>query len=134
MSVETVDFGLNLLQRQGQGIIGVGNTLTHFGVLSESSATHFPDLHPLGAFVWAYFKQGGSPGVGPGVHHVNPRSVEAGKDQPVAFLGGVSEAAAAGIPPRMVQLIINVGHRQAVDDLWGDRTHLGPETKCYWFW
>lgn len=68
---------------------------------------------------WAYFKQGGSLGVSPSVHHVNPRSVEAGKDQPVASLGGVSKAAAASVPAGVMKLIVNVWHLQPVNNLVG---------------
>lgn len=44
------------------------------------------------------------------VHHVNPGGDEGRQDQSVALLGGVSEAAAAGVPPGVMQLILDVGH------------------------
>lgn len=57
--------------------------------------------------------------IGPDVHHVDPGGDERWQDQAVPLLGGVVEAAAAGVPARMVQLVTEVRHRQPVDDLQG---------------
>lgn len=72
-----------------------------------------------------YLMDPGGPQVGAGVDHVYPGRDQAGKKETVALFGGVSEAAAAGVPAGMVQLVVNVGHRQAVDDLRGGRAHSG---------
>lgn len=73
-----------------------------------------------------YLMDPGGPQVGAGVDHVYPGRDQAGKNETVALLGGVSKAAAAGVPAGMVQLVVNVGHRQAVDDLRGGRVGSGP--------
>lgn len=57
--------------------------------------------------------------VGPNIQHVDPGGDERRQDQAVPLLGGVIEAAATGIPARVVQLVTEVWHRQTVDDLQG---------------
>lgn len=51
------------------------------------------------------------------VHHVDPGGNERRQNQPVSLLGSVAEAAAAGVPAGVVQLVPEVGHRQPVDHL-----------------
>lgn len=58
-----------------------------------------------------------SSGLRPNVDDVDPGGDEGRQDQAVPGLGQVSEAAAAGVPARVVQLIIQVGHGQTVDHL-----------------
>lgn len=64
-----------------------------------------------------YLKKPGSSRVGSYIHHVDAGGDQAGEDQAVPLLGGVPEAAAAGVPAGVVQLVPQVGHRQAVDHL-----------------
>lgn len=66
------------------------------------------------------------------IHHVDAGGDEAGEDQAVPLLGGIPKAAAAGVPPRVVQLVPQVGHGQAVDHLQSPSpayTGLSP-AKC----
>lgn len=51
------------------------------------------------------------------VHHVDPGGNERRQNQSVSLLGGVTEAATAGVPAGVVQLVPEVGHRQPVDHL-----------------
>lgn len=102
------------------------------------------DAAPTGLVVPApppkYLEEPGSSRVGSHVHHVDAGGDQAGEDQAVPLLGGVPKAAAAGVPARVVQLIPQVGHGQAVDHLqspgpthtWrgGHRYPLSTEVKC----
>lgn len=56
-------------------------------------------------------------GIRPHIDHVDPGGDERRQNQAVSFLGGVTEAAAAGVPARVMELIVKVRHRQPVDDL-----------------
>lgn len=56
-------------------------------------------------------------GLRPDVDHVDSGRDERGQNQAVSFLGGVTEAAAAGVPSGVMQLIAKVRNRQPVDDL-----------------
>ena len=51
------------------------------------------------------------------VHDVYPGRPEGRHHQPVPHFGGVVEAGRAGVPPHVVQLVVGVGHVQAVDHL-----------------
>lgn len=61
-----------------------------------------------------YFRR---PRVRADVDHVDSGRDERRQDETVSFLRGVAEAAAAGVPARVMQLIAEVWHRQPVDDL-----------------
>lgn len=61
--------------------------------------------------------ESGFSGLGADVDHVDPRGDEGGEDEAVPLLGRIAEAAAAGVPATVVELVVDVGHRKAVDDL-----------------
>lgn len=58
-------------------------------------------------------------GVRPDVDHIDSGGDERRQNQAVSFLGGIAEAATAGVPARVMQLVTKVRHRQPVDDLRG---------------
>lgn len=60
-------------------------------------------------------------GLGAHVHHIDAGRDEAGQHQLGAGLGTVPIAAAACVPSRVVQLVLQVGHGQSVDDLRWER-------------
>lgn len=51
------------------------------------------------------------------VHHVNPRGDETGENEAISALGGVPKAAAAGVPAGVMELVLQIGHGQAMDHL-----------------
>ncbi len=63
-------------------------------------------------------------GIRPDVDHVDSGGDERRQNQTVPFLGGVVEAAAAGVPAGVMQLVPKVRHRQPVDDLRGQRSKV----------
>lgn len=63
-------------------------------------------------------------GIGPDINHIDSGGDERRQNQTVSFLGGVTEAAAAGVPAGVMQLITKVWHRQPVDDLQGQRSKV----------
>ena len=63
-------------------------------------------------------------GIRPHVDHVDPGGDERRQNQTVSGLGGVSEAAAAGVPAGVMQLVPKVRHRQPVDHLTGQRSKV----------
>ena len=64
---------------------------------------------------------GGRPRVGGSVDDVDAVGGEAGQDEVATAAGDVVEAARAGVPPRVVQLVTGVGHHQAVYHLNTDQ-------------
>lgn len=57
--------------------------------------------------------------IGSDVEHVDSGGDQRRQNQTVPFLGGITEAAAAGVPTGVMQLVTKVWHRQPVDDLRG---------------
>lgn len=57
--------------------------------------------------------------IGSDVEHVDSGGDQRRQNQTVPFLGGIIEAAAAGVPTGVMQLVTKVWHRQPVDDLQG---------------
>ena len=55
------------------------------------------------------------------IHHVDAGRDETGQHQLGAGLGAVPIAAAARVPSRVVQFVLQVGHGQPVDDLGRER-------------
>lgn len=66
-------------------------------------------------------------GVGSDVDHVDPGGDQGRQDQAVPVLGRVAEAAAAGVPAGVMQLVVHVGHRQPVDHLRTQRRFRNPQ-------
>lgn len=58
-----------------------------------------------------------STGLSGHIHHIDSGGDEAGQQQLGARLGAVPKAAAAGVPSRVMQFVLQVGHGQPVDDL-----------------
>lgn len=66
-------------------------------------------------------------GLGSDVDHVDPGGNERRQNEPVPGSGRVAEAAAAGVPTGVMQLIVQVRHRQPVDHLQTGRVrYSGP--------
>lgn len=63
-------------------------------------------------------------GLRPHVNHVDSGRDERRQNQTVPPLGGVSEAAAAGVPAGVVQLVTEVRHRQPVNHLTGQSSKV----------
>ena len=57
------------------------------------------------------------PRAGLRVDHVDPVAAERGQNEPVPGTLGVVVAAGAGVPTAVVELVPDIAHRQAVDNL-----------------
>ena len=61
--------------------------------------------------------ESGRPRAGLRVHHVDPVAAERRQNEPVPGTLRVVVATGTGVPPAVVELVPDIAHRQAVDDL-----------------
>ena len=75
------------------------------------------DFQPCLSLIPLYLVDSWLPRVGAHIDDVDAGGEERRQDEAVAVLGRIPKAATAGVPSRVVQLILHMGHVQTVDDL-----------------